>query len=243
MERIIRPMIGMAGLLGCVALLADAAHAKPAATVSPGAMTRVPGQQPAVAPAFFNTVAAQISARRFWTEWERARRDASDMPQMQQLIAPARRLPALQKIAYVQSAVSKGIGWRSDATQYGIHDYWASAAETLSNGRGDMEDRAILKMQALRSLGFPIGDLYLTLGRDSVGGPQTVLIVRAAGRYFVLDDTGAPPYTPDHRPEFKPVLTFGYGASWVHMPTNRVAVAARPARSASGSATGFADGH
>ena len=106
-----------------------------------------------------------------------------------------------------------------------------------------MEDRAILKMQALRSLGFASSDLYLTLGRDSVGGPQTVLIVRAGGHYYVLDDTGAPPYAPEHRPEFQPVLTFGYGASWVHMPMHRTAVAVRPARASGGGSAGQADGH
>lgn len=242
MENIIRPILGAAGLLGCVALLADAARAEPAAAAA-GVMARMTGQQPAIAPVFFNTTAAKISARRFWTEWERARRDASATPKMQALIAPARRLPYLQKIAYVQAAVARKIGWRSDATQYGIHDYWASASETLANGRGDMEDRAILKIQALRALGFPTSDLYLTLGRDSVGGPQTVAIVRAAGRYYVLDDTGAPPYTPERRPEFHPVLTFGYGASWVHMPANRTTVAARPDTPGRGSAAGLADGH
>jgi len=241
MGLIIRPILGLAGLLGCVALLADAARAEPTAA-GPGVMATMPGQRPAVAPLFFNTVATRISARRFWTEWERARRDASAAPKMQALIAPARRLSRLQQIAYVQSAVAKRIGWRSDATQYGVHDYWASASETLANGRGDMEDRAILKIQALRTLGFPSSDLYLTLGRDSVGGPQTVAIVRAGGRYYVLDDTGAPPYTPVHRPEFHPVLTFGYGASWVHIPVNRTTVAARPAISGSGTA-GLADSH
>ena len=104
----------------------------------------------------------------------------------------------------------------SDATEWGQHDYWASAAETLEHGAGDMEDRAIVKMQALRALGFSTRDLYLTMGRDKVGGPITVLIVRLGGRYYVLDDDGGPPFTTDKRPEFKPLMTFGYGGSWVH---------------------------
>jgi hypothetical protein len=32
----------------------------------------------------------------------------------------------------------------------------------------------------------------------------------------VLDDTGGAPYATDHRPEFEPMLTFGYGAFWIH---------------------------
>jgi predicted transglutaminase-like cysteine proteinase len=56
-----------------------------------------------------------------------------------------------------------------------------------------MEDRAILKMQALKNLGFPEKDLFLTLGKDRVAGPATVLVVRLGGRLYLLDDTAAGP--------------------------------------------------
>jgi predicted transglutaminase-like cysteine proteinase len=135
---------------------------------------------------------------------------------MQRLIAPARTLPREQQIAYVHRAVAHQIRWMSDATQWGQHDYWASAAETLRSGAGDMEDRAIVKMQALRALGFPSRDLYLTMGTDKVGGPITVLVVRLGNRYYVLDDTDGAPFTSDRRPEFRPMLTFGYGGFWIH---------------------------
>lgn len=197
-------------------LIPGKALAQNGAPIGAAAPLKLAQQRQAVTPGFFGTVAVPISARRFWAEWERARRDASALPQMQRLIGPARGLSRRQQIEFVQSAVARLIGWRSDTTQYGRHDYWASAAETLVNRRGDSEDRAILKMQALRSLGVPTRDLYLTLGRDTVGGPITVLIVRDKANFLVLDDTGGPSYAPARRPEFRPVLTFGYGASWVH---------------------------
>lgn len=219
-------------------LLPVEASAGDGTQVSATTPLRIPDQQPAVTPAFFGTVAVPISARRFWLDWERARRGASTLPQMQRLIAPARGLPQRQQIAFVQLAVARTIGWRSDATQYGRHDYWASASETLMSHRGDSEDRAILKMQALRSLGVRTRDLYLTLGRDTVGGPITVLIVRDGANFLVLDDTGGPPYAPAWRPEFHPVLTFGYGASWVHKPVDspaRLAAKTSPTRKAADS--------
>ena len=43
-----------------------------------------------------------------------------------------------------------------------------------------------------------------------------MLIVRLGGRYYMLDDDGGAPFTIDRRPEFKPLMTFGYGGSWVH---------------------------
>jgi predicted transglutaminase-like cysteine proteinase len=121
-----------------------------------------------------------------------------------------------QQIAYIQGAVFQRVHWRSDATEWGYHDYWASAAETLQHGYGDEEDRAIVKMQALRALGFPNRDLFLTIGSDKVGGQITVLIVRLGARYFVLDDTSGAPFTADHRPSFTPMLSFGYGGFWIH---------------------------
>lgn len=211
---------------------AESPHSMVAAPQSP-----TPQLEP-VKPTLFGTVAVPISARRFWAEWERARRDASRLPQMRNLVAPASRLPRQQQIDYVQAAVSRTIRWRSDTTQWGRHDYWASAEETLRRGFGDAEDRAIVKMQALRALGFPTTDLYLTLGRDTVAGPKTVLIVRTGSSYYVLDDTGEAPYRPERRPEFHPSLTFGYGASWVHVTP----AVARSLASSSAAATPVAGG-
>jgi predicted transglutaminase-like cysteine proteinase len=224
--------------LGSAALMFMAVVPTNCASAAPAGVSL---QAPPVTPKFFGTTAIKISAKRFWSDWERARRDASSLPEMRRLIAPAIRLPRARQIAYVQSAVSRMIQWRSDTTQWGRHDYWASAAETLKRGLGDMEDRAIVKMQALRALGVPTSDLYFTLGRDTVGGPQTVLIVRDGPAYYVLDDTGGPPYRPAHRPEFHPVLTFGYGAAWVHGKAPATAKVA--GKRSTGAARAFAPTH
>ena len=79
-----------------------------------------------------------------------------------------------------------------------------------------MEDRAIVKMQALRTLGFPTRDLYLTMGRDKVGGPITVLLARLGPRFYVLDDLGGAPIAADRRQGFEPMITLGHNASWIH---------------------------
>ena len=190
-----------------------------------------------VGPNMLGTVALPIRAARFTESWTRATADATSLPQLQQMIAPARGMGRLQKINFVQSAVHARIRWMSDATQWGQHDYWATAEQTLSRGAGDMEDRAIVKMQALRALGFNPNDLFLTLGRDRVGGPLVVLMVRIDGRYFMVDDTGGPAVQLDRRSyEFQPQISFGSSGSWVHArkiaprATMRTASAAAPAR-------------
>lgn len=228
---------GALGLVCAIILPQSEANAQSAASAAASALPAAI-QKPAVAPALAGTIAVPISARRFWDNWERARRDASAMPQMRRLIAPALTMSRTRQIAYVQAAVTRAIQWRSDTTQWGRHDYWASAAETLASGYGDMDDRAIVKMQALRALGIDTSDLYLTLARDTVAGPETVLIVHNGHDYYILDDTGGTPYRPEQRKEFQPVITFGYGASWVHQPIVRRTAAAGagagPAASVSG---------
>jgi len=227
---VFRALLGGAGLAGSVILFAGEAQAQVAAIYSKWNPIVVTANARPVTPELFGTVALPVKAERYYEGWERARRDASRLPSMQQLIAPARGLSRDQQIAYVQAAVNRRVRWMSDATEYGRHDYWASAAETLQHGAGDMEDRAILKMQALRALGVPQRDLYLTMGRDKVGGPITVLIVRSGKRLYVLDDLGGAPILADRREGFEPMLTLGYGGSWVH--GHRV-VARTPAKVAS----------
>ena len=210
---VMRMVLGGAGLAGCIALLSGVARAADSAAIPDNSITVI-GQ--AIPPSVFGTVTIRVKPERYLGDWERARRDASGDPLMRLLIAPAQGLTPEQQIFYIQAAVPRQIHWRSDATEWGYHDYWASASETLQHGFGDEEDRAIVKMQALKALGFPIRDLYLTMGRDRAGGPETVLIVRLGSRYYLLDDTEGPALRTDQRPEFTPMLSFGYGGFWIH---------------------------
>jgi predicted transglutaminase-like cysteine proteinase len=197
-----------------------AAMISPAAAAGP--LSRpVPNSTPFAmsGPDMLDTHAVMIRADRFSDSLKRAREDASASPLLQQLVAPARFLPPLQKIEFVQRAVTSGIHWLSDATEWGQHDYWASASQTLARGAGDAKNRAIVKFQALRALGFNNSDLFLTLARDRVGGPLTVLTVRSGGHYYVVDDTGGPPFLVESRRlEFQPVMSFGMYGAWVHVP-------------------------
>lgn len=234
---IVRALLGGAGLAGCIALLSGVAKAaEPGVALSP---IYVQGSAPPGAPEMFGTATLPIRPEAYYEDWERARRDDSSDPQMRRLVAPARELLPDQQIFYIQAAVNRLIRWRSDATEWGAHDYWASAQETLQHGYGDDEDRAIVKMQALRALGFSPRDLYLTMGHDKVGGTVTVLIVRQNHRYYVLDDTGGPPFTTDRRPEFQPILTFGYGGFWIH--GRRVPAVPQRVAAASSAAAGSAN--
>ncbi len=212
--RMLRALAGGAGLAACIALLAGQARAESADYIPEPII--VSARTAPVNPDLFGTIALPVRADRYAASWRRAALDASFLPSMQQLVAPARGLGREQQMAYVQTAVTRNIRWMSDATEWGLQDYWASAAETLQHGAGDMEDRAIVKMQALRTLGFPTRDLYLTMGKDKVGGPITVLMVRLGLRFYVLDDLGGSPTRADLRHGFAPMLTLGSDMAWIH---------------------------
>lgn len=214
-QRIFRALLGFTGFAACVAALSFHAPAVGQTTAASSTIT-VTGIRGNGAPDIFGTVAIPANVSRYAAGWYRSRMDASSHPAMRRLIEPARGLPMEARIAFVQQAVHRQIRWISDATEWGAHDYWASAAQTLERGAGDMEDRAILKLQALKALGFRSRDLFLTMGRDKVGGPIIVGIVRLNGRHYVLDDTGGAPFVTDQRPEFEPMLTFGANMSWLH---------------------------
>ena len=204
----------------CGAMLAGAALAlvaTPANTQSNPRPRATPALLP-TAPSMLGTSAVPIRAERFMLELGRARQDGRTLPAIQRLVAPARALKPMDKLAFVQTSVNRQVRWMSDTTLWGRHDYWATAAETLQKGAGDMEDRAIVKMQALRALGFGQEDLFLTMARDTVGGPVTVLTARVNGRYYILDDSGSAPFDSERRRrEFSPVMSFGLAGAWMHV--------------------------
>ena len=103
-----------------------------------------------------------------------------------------------------------------DLDNMGVADFWANAGETLRRGTGDSEDIAIAKMQVLKAAGFSPKDLYISIGRHNVRGAHVVLLARAAGSFYVLDDTLQNIATPAQHARFTPIMTLGQGMSWIH---------------------------
>lgn len=169
-----------------------------------------------VQPDVFDTISVPTRYARFTDQWRRVSAERPASAALTHFVAPARHLDPAARLAFVQAAASRTVRWRSDATQYGQRDYWARAEQTLASRLGDSVDVAILKMQALKALGFARRDLYLCLGRDSVRGPdQAVLLVRSGGRFWVLGEGGGP-VPAERRGGFSPLLTFADNAVWLH---------------------------
>ena len=156
-----------------------------------------------------------IGVTRFEGDW--ARVSASRLGQ-----ARTRRLLAGSAgdtlLARVNSYVNTAIAHVEDRDLYATGDYWATARETLSRGRGDCEDFAILKMQMLAAMGVAREDMFLTLARDLArNADHAVLIVRHEGGWHMLDNAtdavlpaGAQTY------DYRPMFSYSGSSSYLH---------------------------
>ena len=125
---------------------------------------------------------------------------------------------AFQRLEAVNWYVNKRVQFTDDIRQYGRKDVWAAANETLNRGRGDCEDFAIAKLQMLRRAGIADKDLYLVVVKDLVRrADHAILVVRAAGHMYVLDNGTDELLDTESISDYRPVITFAAaGATWTH---------------------------
>lgn len=211
------------------------------AAATPTAAPVPPGEQQVTVtattrPNLFGTVVLPAGGGLWAEKWQKISTDPQLPRALMDIVRPAQGLTRIQQLAVVQAEVDQRIGWRSDGTAYGERDYWATAAETLHQGHGDDEDRAILKYQALRALGWKPQEFYLVYGKDAVRGNYTLLAARANGRFWLLEDRGDQIVAADRRTGFAPMVSFGDGRAWIHGKLRRpVATAAVTAIAATAS--------
>jgi predicted transglutaminase-like cysteine proteinase len=133
------------------------------------------------------------------------------------VLAKARSQSQRQQLATVNAWVNHAISYTSDASNYGVADYWGTARESLTRGRGDCKDYAIAKMELLRALGVPADDLYLMLVRDiERRQDHAILAVRQSGRFFILDSGFDGVADAEYVRAYRPILTFSGARRWVH---------------------------
>jgi predicted transglutaminase-like cysteine proteinase len=127
--------------------------------------------------------------------------------------------PETDQLALIQQVnrwANRKIAYRADSTRSHGGDYWADAARTLRKGAGDCEDIAIVKYQALLSLGIDRGDLYFTLAHDLVRhADHALLVVKHDGQYFLLDNATDALLDGSQPNDYRPILSFGEG-KWIH---------------------------
>jgi predicted transglutaminase-like cysteine proteinase len=122
----------------------------------------------------------------------------------------------LALIGQVNRWANRTIAYRPDSPRIHGGDYWADARRTLRTRTGDCEDIAILKYQALLSLGIASGDIYFTLARDLArNADHALLVVRHEGQFYLLDDSTDALLDGSEANDYRPILSFGEG-KWIH---------------------------
>jgi predicted transglutaminase-like cysteine proteinase len=224
---VMRRSVGLSGLAAALTvLIGTQAQAGEVYTRWPMPRIAVPEAERPAAPDVFGTVALPVRARQTGTRWTKLMGASLDQPALIRLVEPVRGQDSVHQAAYVQVVVDRAMRSRASAQDCSDDGYWAAGGETLSRGLGDCFDVAIAKMEALRVLGFSHRDLYLTTGyynsatRHGRGRATAALLVRLDSGFLLLPEGSDPVIAASHEGDlfgsFKPYITYGYGATWVH---------------------------
>ncbi|MDP9422344.1 MAG: transglutaminase-like cysteine peptidase [Pseudomonadota bacterium] len=168
-------------------------------------------------PDVFNSVALAIGRSPLDARWNQVS-GAGVGSNAGAFAASLRGQEVLAKLEAVNGYVNGRVRFVDDRVQFGVPDRWLAPADTLGRGRGDCEDFALAKRAMLRAAGVPERDLYLVVLRDlSRRADHAVLVVRAAGRFLVLDNGTDRIVDSADVADYKPMITFAAaGRSYTH---------------------------
>ena len=96
-------------------------------------------------------------------------------------------LNTLEQLKGINAIFNNFIKYSNDMTVYGKTDYKAVIQETVITGRGDCDDYALAKLQALLYLGFDIANIKVAISNED-GVIHMKLFVLVNGDIMVLDN-------------------------------------------------------
>ena len=168
-------------------------------------------------PDVFNSVALSIGRSPLDARWNRVS-GAGVGGNASAFAASLRDDDVLAKLEAVNNYVNARVRFVDDRVQFGVADRWLMPSETLARGQGDCEDFALAKRAMLRTAGVAERDLYLVVLKDlSRRADHAVLVVRAAGRFLVLDNGTDRIVDSSDVQDYKPMLTFAAaGRTYTH---------------------------
>jgi predicted transglutaminase-like cysteine proteinase len=137
---------------------------------------------------------------------------------IQRAVLATSAMPSLiEKLQTINTSVNRSIAYVADRALYGKVDYWAEPSETLSRGKGDCEDFAILKMAALHEAGIPTSSMSLVVLRDRKRGFfHAVLAVSTTGGDFILDILNDRVSRDTSYPDYQPLYSIADNNGWIH---------------------------
>jgi predicted transglutaminase-like cysteine proteinase len=123
-----------------------------------------------------------------------------------------------RQVGLVNRGVNLLLAYRSDESLYGLDEYWASPLEALTNGGGDCEDYALLKLWSLKLLGFDPDTLAVLVVWDPARREHHAILSAAFdGHRLALDSHHAVVLPVDGTP-YRPVFVAGFAGQAVYDP-------------------------
>ena len=190
--------------------------ASPSPYLQPAVAAYPPRQISNNQPDVFNSVALSIGRSPLDAGWDRVS-GAGIGGSAGAFAASLRDDGIIAKLEAVNSYVNARVRFVDDRVQYGVADRWQAASDTLARARGDCEDFALAKRAMLRAAGVADKDLYLVVLKDLTRrADHAVLVVRAQGRFLVLDNGTDRIVDSSDVPDYRPILTFTAGRTYTH---------------------------
>lgn len=87
------------------------------------------------------------------------------------------------ELVAINNEVNSKIKPMTDQQIFGVEEWWVVPERV-----GDCEDYALLKRKRLLEIGYPLGSLLMTVGRDADGGGHAVLTVVTDRGDYILDN-------------------------------------------------------
>jgi predicted transglutaminase-like cysteine proteinase len=189
----------------------------------PQVTTAILRDRPAVSPGvssgrpdIFGTVALRVGHTSLDAKWHRV--EHSPVTGAAARFAETQRgKGSVERLEAVNWYVNKRVHFVDDSRAWGRADVWSAANDTLNRGRGDCEDYAIAKLAMLRKAGIADKDLYLVILKDTVRrADHAVLVVRAGGHMYVLDNGTDELLDSESVQDYRPIFTFASAGTWTH---------------------------
>ena len=139
-----------------------------------------------------------------WVDFARAQKSA---PRAARPETVGAELESLQTV----NAFFNRIPYLSDASHWGVEDYWATPAETVASHGGDCEDYSIAKYFLLKEFGVPVHRLRITYVKAmKLNQAHMVLAYYSApdAEPLILDNLEDRIRTASARPDLIPVYSF-----------------------------------
>jgi predicted transglutaminase-like cysteine proteinase len=167
-------------------------------------------------PDVFGTVALRIGHTPLDTRWHNVEH-APISGAAATFAAAQRGKDTVERLEAVNWYVNRRVHFVDDSVRWHRADVWSAANETLTAGKGDCEDYAIAKLAMLRRAGIAEKDLYLVILRDTVRrADHAVLVVRAAGHMYLLDNGTDEVLDTETVHDYRPIFTFASNATFTH---------------------------